>query len=207
VVALGRTQPIDTQRRVEALAIAEQHGAAEASRRTGIPQATIRSWKHRAEAAASPEVDDVDRLERLAQEARRTAERALAKANEAIAAGRGTDARNLMVAHGIAVEKSGLLAQQAQAAREHQVRISEQQGKMIAALIRAFMESCGLPVGTPGVGAVIRALLEHCRDGEPSPLSPAEAEAARSEIREQIGSELQVHAAQLEEATASRRCP
>jgi transposase len=73
-----------------------------------------------------------------------------------------------MVAHGIGVEKSGLLAQQAQAARGHKVRISEQQGKIIAALIRAFMESCGLPVGTPGVGAVIRALLEQCWDGEPS---------------------------------------
>lgn len=130
---MGRTQPIDTQRRAEALAIGEQHGAAEASRRTGIPQATIRSWKHRAEQPASPEVDDVDRLERLAQEARRTAEHALAKANEAIAAGRGTDARDLMVAHGIAVEKHGLLARQAQAAREHEARITEQQGEIIAA--------------------------------------------------------------------------
>jgi hypothetical protein len=78
---VGRTQPIDAQRKAEALGIAEREGASEASKRTGIPAATIRAWRHReAKAETPPDVDDVERLERLVAEQRAAAEESLAKA-------------------------------------------------------------------------------------------------------------------------------
>jgi hypothetical protein len=90
----------------EALKLAAEHGSAEASRRTGVSADTIRYWRHRAAKAARPtdaDSDDVERLERLARDVRAAAEEALAKAREAIAAGRGAEAKNLAVTAGVAV--------------------------------------------------------------------------------------------------------
>jgi hypothetical protein len=101
-----RRQPIDRQRKAEALKLAAEHGSAEASRRTGASAETIRYWRHKAAKAAGPtdaDSDDVERLERLARDLRAAAEEALAKAREAIAAGRGAEAKNLAVTAGVAV--------------------------------------------------------------------------------------------------------
>jgi hypothetical protein len=84
------------RRKAEALKLAEEHGSAEASRRTGVSADTIRYWRHKAAKAARPtdaEVDDVERLERLARDLRAAVEEALAKAREAIAAGRAAEAK------------------------------------------------------------------------------------------------------------------
>jgi hypothetical protein len=47
-----RRQPIDPARKAEALTLAEQVGAAEAARRLGLKEATIRQWRRRQKAAA-----------------------------------------------------------------------------------------------------------------------------------------------------------
>jgi hypothetical protein len=44
----------DATVKAEALRFAEEHGAAEAAKRTGVPAATIRSWRHRSGAAGPP---------------------------------------------------------------------------------------------------------------------------------------------------------
>ena len=49
-----RQQPIDRRRKAEALKFAEEHGSAEASRRTGVSADTIRYWRHKAAKAARP---------------------------------------------------------------------------------------------------------------------------------------------------------
>jgi hypothetical protein len=73
-----RQQPIDPHRKAEALALAEEHGSAEASRRTGISADTIRVWRHKLVKENQPqEVADLERLERLAENARKDAEEAL----------------------------------------------------------------------------------------------------------------------------------
>jgi DNA-binding transcriptional MerR regulator len=91
-----RRRPIDPRRRAEALELAAEHGSAEASRRTGVSADTIRYWRHKAAKAAPPtdaDVDDVERLERLAGEARAAGEEALAKVREALATARGARRR------------------------------------------------------------------------------------------------------------------
>lgn len=60
-----RQQPIDRQRKAGALKLAEEHGSAEASRRTGVSADTIRYWRHKAAKAARPTDADVDDVERL----------------------------------------------------------------------------------------------------------------------------------------------
>jgi hypothetical protein len=107
-----RRQPIDPRRKAEALKLATEHGSAEASRWTGVSADTIRYWRHKAATAPrsrDADVNDVERLERLARDLRAAAEEALAKAREAIAAGRGAEAKNLAMTAGVAVDKCGEL--------------------------------------------------------------------------------------------------
>jgi hypothetical protein len=89
-------------------------------------------------------VDDVERLVRRAQEARAAAEEALAKVREALADGKGGEAKSRAIAYGICVEKAGLLAQQAQQAREHEIRVTEEQANIVVRAIRGLWTDLGL---------------------------------------------------------------
>jgi hypothetical protein len=118
----------------------------------------------------------------------------LAAANDAIRAGKASDGRNHMVSHGIAVQRTGDLRAQLHTAREHQVRLAEQQAQGIANVIRAYFTALGLEAH----GGLLRDLLCQVTAGEPLAASPANAEAARLRLVDALSDEIQARRPALE---------
>ena len=212
-----RRQPIDPARRAEALTLAEQVGAAEAARRLGLKEATIRQWRRRQKVAApqrhagaqagglqAVELDEVQRLEQLVRAEEGIAVLALSAANDAIRAGKASDGRNhYMVSHGIAVQRAGDLRAQLHTAREHQVRLAEQHAQGIANVIRAYFTALGLEAH----GGLLRDLLCQVPAGEPLAASPANAEPARLGLVEALADEIQARRPALEPDWRHRPVP
>jgi transposase-like protein len=206
-----RQRATDQTLKAEALRLAEEHGAAEAAKRTGVPAATIRSWRHRSGAAGPPAgVDPRTWQEQKAQGAREawaTAQEALAQVRSLLAAGKTADAQRAALTMAILTDKSGVLEEAARREEERQVRIAARQGKLIAELIRMYFEAVGLTLG-PAARQTLAHLLRQATDG--TPLSPpAEAADARADVRRQIGSELDVGPPLLPPGTGTGRrvCP
>jgi hypothetical protein len=109
-------------------------------------------------------VDDLERLERLARDLRAAAEEALARAREAIAAGRGAEAKNLAVTAGVAVDKCAELARQVQAAREHQGRLAERDGRLLVEITEKAWAAIGVPLRGPAT-RVLAALIRQAQAG------------------------------------------
>jgi DNA-binding transcriptional MerR regulator len=184
-----RQQPIDAQRKAVALKLAAEHGSAEASRRTGVSAATIRYWRHKAAKAARPrdaDADSIARLERLLAEQRAAAEESLAKAREAVAAGRGTEARNLMICHGIAVQRGADLAADLRSAREHEIQVADEQAKLMVAVLERVFRDLGLERAY-GPGSPARKVLAHHLRARAEPDGPApDAAEARAAVRAEV---------------------
>jgi hypothetical protein len=194
-----RQPATDAATRATALRLAEEHGAAEASRRTGVPAGTIRAWRHRSGEAGPPAgVDPQSWAERKAQgaeDAWQAAQAALRKVHELLAAGKTGDAQRAALTMAITLDKSAMLEAAAQAAQEGQVRLAEADAQRIYAVLKSYFDATGLTF-TPAARRVLRDLL--CQAGTGDELSrPAAAEDAAREIREQIGSELQIARLQL----------
>ena len=184
-----RQQPIDPRRKAEALKLAEEHGSAEASRRTGVSADTIRYWRHKAAKAAQPkdtDADDIARLERLVTEQRAAAEESLTKAREAVAAGRGSEAKNLMICHGIAVQRGADLAADLRSAREHEIQVTDEQAKLMVAVLEGVFRDLGLGRAyEPGSPA--RKVLAHHLRARAEPDGPApDAAEARAAVRVEV---------------------
>jgi transposase-like protein len=182
----------DPALKADALKLAAEHGAAEASRRTGIPAATIRSWRHRDGSAGPPAgADPADWAERKqagAEDAWAGAQEALARSRELIESGDARQAQSANVVYGVLVDKAEVLERAAEAARERQVRLAGAQAELIARVIRTYLESIGLSFPPP-VASTLSALLRQAAAGEPLVPGP-EAEEARAEIGRQVGAEL-----------------
>lgn len=113
--------------RAEALDLAERVGFAEAGRRLGIPDGTLRSWANRATSRAvaalavvPPSTSDVavpdvaglawpERRARLLPKLGEVAAKALEKADQAIDGGKARDAKDYTVTAAILVDKAQLL--------------------------------------------------------------------------------------------------
>jgi hypothetical protein len=178
--------------KAEALRLANEHGAAEAAKRTGVPAATIISWRHRSGEAGPPKSLDpqtwAERKLAGAEEAWAAAQQALAEVRSLLVAGKTADAQRAALTMAILTDKSGVLEEAARREEERQVRIAEGQGKLIAELIRMYFEAVGLTLG-PAARQTLAHLLRQARDG--APLSPpAETAAARAVITRRVVSQL-----------------
>jgi hypothetical protein len=137
----------------EALRLAEEHGAAEAAKRTGVSAATIRSWRHRSGAAGPLAGMDSQTWQEQkahgAREAWATAQEALAQVRSLLAAGKTADAQRAALTMAILTDKSGVLEEAARRQEERQLRLAEAQGQLSVAVIDAYLEAIGLQPARP----------------------------------------------------------
>jgi hypothetical protein len=88
----------------------------------------------------------------------------------------------------ILTDKSGVLEEAAGREEERQLRIAGGQAQLLVAVIEQYFEAVGLTLG-PAARQTLAHLLRQAKDG--APLSPpAEAEEAKREIRERMGTQL-----------------
>ena len=103
---MTRQRATDATGKAEALRLAEEHGAAEAAKRTGVPAATIRSWRHRSGEAGPPKGVDpqtwAERKRAGAEEAWAAAQEALAQVRSLLVAGKTADAQRAFYAMDLA---------------------------------------------------------------------------------------------------------
>jgi hypothetical protein len=119
--------------RVQALALYGNHGGAEASRQTGVPAPTIRSWAHRDGIATgcTEKTRAATKAARLRWEERRLelahrvgeqAEEALRRTAKEIKSGKAADAKNMATTLAILIDKAGLLTGSTTNRREYASR-------------------------------------------------------------------------------------
>ncbi|HWG85514.1 MAG TPA: hypothetical protein VNT60_08555, partial [Deinococcales bacterium] len=190
----GRRAATDPATRARALQVAEEHGAAEASRQTGVPAGTIRAWRSRSGEAGPPSGVDVERWQTAkeagAREAWSTAQAALSKVTALLDAGKTLDAQRAALTAAILIDKSGGLERAAAEAQARDVRLSELQAERIASAILGTLEDLGIPAGAP-VRRVLRARLDGTPDGEA-------AERARRDVRDHFEGPLREELARVE---------
>jgi hypothetical protein len=146
-----RQRATDATVKAEVLRLAEEHGAAEAAKRTGVPAATIRCWRHRSGASGPPKSVDpqtwAERKRAGAEEAWAAAQEALAQVRSLLVVGKTADAQRAALTMAILTDKSGVLEEAARREEERQVRIAEGQAQLIAEVVRMYFEAVGLTLG------------------------------------------------------------
>ena len=171
--------------RAEALRLAGEHGAAQASRLTGIPAATIRSWRQRAGQSGPPAgVDPAawrERKETAARGAWDAAEAALAKVHELLNAGKTADAQRAALTMAITLDKSLLLEAAAQSTSVEDAKDAQRYAREITQIMETFVSCLGLP-WTPPIKRLLADVLRSWHDG-PDQLDEARVGAARLEAR------------------------
>ena len=183
-----RQKPTDPELRARALEIAEDHGAAEASRQTGVPPGTIRAWRSRAGTVDPPPgADPMDwaaKRRQGAQTAWEGAQAALAKVQTLLKQGKPGPAQQAAVTAGILLDKSAALVIGAEQAEERQVSLAEAEGKLLADVL----EQTFTDLGIPQTRAVRKLVAGHLRnaEGELAAIPADQIEQARREIREAI---------------------
>jgi hypothetical protein len=193
----------DPATRARALQLAAEVGAAQASRETGVPASTIRAWRARdadqravnttatvpVTAVTSPD-DQLERVKRIADKAAMAAESAIDQLQETIGSARSP--QSLAIATGVLLDKAAQLQDGIRAIEEQQIRITEEQGHLIAELQRLLFEAIDVPYGLErGRGRHVRVLLaDMLRQATTSGdrlvfvSQPDLAEAARDEVRD-----------------------
>lgn len=181
----NRNVAADPQRKAEALQLAAEYGAAEASRRTGIPSGTIRAWRTRAGQSEPPVGDRGEDWragrERTAHGAAQVAREAIEQARRDIRDGKPLRAQQSMTAAGIAVDKLTIIENQLAAYEERQMRLVDGQAQVVAALFPIALAAAGVPVGP--FRPVLGDLLRRASEGGPLVVSPAIAQPAYAAVR------------------------
>jgi transposase len=183
--------------RAEALELAEQVGSGEASRRLGVPEATIRGWRHRAGKSGAPKGQDpaewAKKRRKTANDTAAVAAKAPAETKRLLDQGKTREAKECITVHAIALDKSIVAEQQAERAAAQAARLNEQQAELILEVLRYTFEGVGITFSEP-IRRHAGDLLQKARNGEP--LSPygEHAEEAKAQVRREIGSELSVQA-------------
>jgi transposase-like protein len=194
VMMAGQGRNADPSTKAEAIRLADEVGSAEASRRTGVPANTIRSWRHRSGGAGPPKSVDpqtwAERKQAGAEEAWAAAQEALAQVRSLLVAGKTADAQRAALTMAILTDKSGVLEEAARREEEGQVRIAEGQAQLLAAVIEQYFEAVALTLG-PAARQTLAHLLRQAKDGAPL-APPAEASEARADITRRVGSQLDV---------------
>ncbi len=192
-------------RRDEVLARVEQVGLERAASEAGVTVRTVERWQGKARAAesvdgeqvdgvlmapAAPvvspvpvgEVDDGDlgaQLSRTAQAARRAAEKAIARLEEALPTARNPQA--LAVAVGVMTDKAAQLQRILDEEEERKARLAQGQAEVIAGLFPLALEAAGVPVAP--FRPVLGELLRRAGEGGPLTVSPAIAQPAYAAVR------------------------
>jgi hypothetical protein len=105
-----------------------------------------------------------------------------------LGAGKTADAQPAALTMAILTDKSGVLEDAVRREEERQLRIAEGQAQLIAEVIGMYFGAVGLTLG-PAARETLAHLLRQAKGG--APLSPpAEAEEAKREIRERVGTQL-----------------
>jgi len=125
-----------------------------------------------------------DELRRSSKRARQAMDAAIKRLREVLETAKNP--RDIAIAAGICFDKSSDMAALTMALEEHEVRVSEAQGRLIAEALRAVFVALGVPQ-TPAVGAAVREALEGAQTGDVIKVSPALAEAAAADVREAFG--------------------
>lgn len=134
------------EQRAEALELYAQHGAVETCRRTGIAKGTLQSWAHRSGVATACNENRRANVEALkakwderrivmVHEIGAVAHMALAQAEEAVALGRGRDAKDFATTMAILVDKAQLLT--GAATSRHETVIMDHLDREIESLLQA----------------------------------------------------------------------
>ena len=180
--------------RAEALHLAAEHGAAEASRRTGIPAATIRSWRRRVGESGPPAgVDPVawaDLKETAARDIWEAAQLALSSVRELLEEGKTSDAQRAALALAILIDKSAMLEAAAIAATNRRVRLAQDSAQHIVEVLSVFLAALGLPFSEP-VRKTLAGLLRQAAAGARLAADESRAAEAHAEIRRWIAAELE----------------
>jgi len=181
--------------RDEALRLAAEHGPAEASRRTGIPAATIRSWRRRVGESGPPAgVDPVawaDLKETAARDIWEAAQMALSKVRELLEVGEVGDAQRGALALAILLDKSLVLEAAAIAATNRRVRLAQDSAQHIVEVLTVFLvDALGLPFSEP-VRKTLAGLLRQAAAGTRLAANESSAAEAHAEIRRWIAAELE----------------
>ena len=183
----------DPATKARALQLAGEVGAAQAARELGVPAATVRGWRMRAEKPAARTAKQSEtqgqRHHVAADRHQEVGEAALRAALAAIEAGDSLKAQRLMISAGIAADKSSQHEEHAARADERHVRLQSAQGQVMVELDRMALGAFGIRV-TEAVRAVYGELFRHASAGEPLVVSPALAEAARRDVWEQVTREM-----------------
>jgi hypothetical protein len=193
-----KTVATDPQRKAQALQLAKEFGAAEASRRTGIPAGTIRSWGSRPPRGSADTVEPSGTINpgRGAQKSWQVGEAATRKALELIEKGDMLGAQRAMVTAGIAADKTGQLQEAAGRLEDHRDVLLQRFAQNIADLLRLYNSAIGLPGGSefPGID-VLEELLRSISLTGALAVSPATAERAAAatldHFRKQVRGELE----------------
>lgn len=197
-------RPVKPEVKLEALQLAEEHGPAEASRRTGVRAATIRTWQARAAQAGKPRVASsalvsasagavegedgalpVSRAAALWARAERAAQaqaRAEDRADKQIAKNQSAEARNSMVASNSFADRAVQLEAAAREAELHEVALSEAMGGLVLDLVAAVFADVALPQPE----ALLRARLATW----PAEPDAEIVHAAREQVRRKIVAEM-----------------
>lgn len=182
--------------RTEALTIADEHGAAEASRQTGIAAGTIRRWRHEAGRSGPPSNVDPEtwaqRKSAAAEETWDAARAALARVHELLG-GDGPrserEAKDAALTLAILLDKSAALEQSSAWLHERRAKFAADQLDALAAALGGVLDDLRLP-RTPEVMAVIAHHLRPLEDPDAPTGSAPDAERAAEALRAAVRAEL-----------------
>ncbi len=205
----ARRPATDPAKRAEALKLADAHGCDEASRRTGVPEGTIRSWRARSGQVAPPAgadpVDWADRKQRGAAGAYAAAVQALVTVRDLLVQGKTREARDAAVTFGVLTDKTASLEEAAERAAERQAAVAEGQAQLLAEVVRVYFDAVGLPFDAGGRKLLAGLLRQASEPGVALAASPEYAEMARRELVEALAGEIRARLPDLEPEWEERR--
>jgi hypothetical protein len=196
-------QSFSRERRERVLERVGVVGLEAAAVEAGVEPRTVERWQ--AKARASVDVEQVDgelvmppapvvspapvggedagdlgvQLSRTARAARRAAEKAIARLEEALPTARNPQA--LAVAVGVMTDKAAQLQRILDEEEERKARLAQGQAQVIAGLFPLALEAAGVPVGP--FRPVLGELLRRASEGGPLAVSPAVAQPAYAAVR------------------------
>ena len=198
------------------LAHAQVHGDLDAGSVFGVPEGTIRRWRHDAkmkaledEHLARQNDDQLAKTFKRIADFDRISDLGIAQLEKII--GRANSPMSVGTMVGIAETKRKERVIEAQQLADQELSYGEQRGEVTASIIRLVVEASGLPAPAQGALLLIAAqVLRRLAAGEPMVVDPAEAEQCQREVRAWIRDDVAVGVreevvAELEEAELARQ--
>lgn len=189
------TVATDPATKALALQRAREVGAAEASRETGVPAGTIRSWIKRdggtVEPSGDASLEQIEQSRRTMVKARAVAEQAIDRLSDVISTGRSP--QSLALAAGILIDKAQQLDDRIQALDEGRVQIAKRDAEYLIACVKTFLiDGLGLEWEESPFRAAWGGMFQNLVDTKVVTLSPDKAEACRVELDRLVRARIEV---------------